>query len=627
MKNRVDALMIGEGMRKQSAWMIALGILCIAAGLAGISRQSSGPAVAAAAEQGPSAFLIKNARVFDGERTIELASVLVRDGMIVSVGSGVTAPEGTFTIDASGKTLLPGLIDSHTHAFADALERALVFGVTTELDMFTDHRMAARWRAEQRKPEGAPGRADIFSAGTLVTSPKGHGTEYGMAIPTISAASEAAAFVDARLAEGSDYIKIVYEDGSGFDVKFSSITPDVLRALISATKARGKLAVVHVGSRRAADEAIASGASGLVHLFSDEAPSPDFAPRVTAAKAFVIPTLSVNESASGVPSGASLAAGSPFTPFLTQAERTALNASFPRRPGSTRSLKYAFEATRVLHHAGVPILAGTDAPNPGTSHGASMHRELELLVMAGLSPAAALTAATAAPARAFGLADRGRIAPGLRADLLLVAGNPAEDITATRAIDGVWKRGVRIDRRRPPNETRPTRVTTATGLVSDFDGPGAEPTAAFGAGWQVSTDSMMGGHSTARLQIVRPGARQSAGALEISGTIASGAPYAWAGAMFFPADTPMSPADVSRFKEIVFQARGDGREYQVMAFATKLGTIPASRPFIAGPEWQEFVMPLAAFSNIDGSDLRGLLFSANSAPGGFRLVIDHVRLR
>ena len=88
----------------------------------------------------------------------------------------------------------------------------------------------------------------------------------------------------------------------------------------------------------------------------------------------------------------------------------------------------------------------------------------------------------------------------------------------------------------------------------------------------------------------------------------------------------MSPADVSKFTEIVFQARGDGREYQVMVFATELGDAPAAQPFTAAAEWREHVLPLKAFG-INGSNLRGLLFSAGSTPGAFSVAIDQVRLR
>lgn len=96
------------------------------------------------------------------------------------------------------------------------------------------------------------------------------------------------------------------------------------------------------------------------------------------------------------------------------------------------------------------MMAGTDAPSPGTAYGASQHGELELLVGAGLTPLQALVAATSAPARAFRLADCGRIGPGLRADLVLVEGDPDRDITATRRIVGVWKRGVAVERVRYP---------------------------------------------------------------------------------------------------------------------------------------------------------------------------------
>jgi hypothetical protein len=97
--------------------------------------------------------------------------------------------------------------------------------------------------------------------------------------------------------------------------------------------------------------------------------------------------------------------------------------------------------------------------------------------------------------------------------------------------------------------------------------------------------------------------------------------------MFFPASTPMAPTDLSKFKEIVFWAKGDGGSHQVMVFASRLGNIPATRPFTPGPEWQEIVMPLSAFSGIDGADLRGVLFSAGSKPGSFRFAIDEVRFR
>jgi imidazolonepropionase-like amidohydrolase len=607
------------------AVLAAAGIALIAVGIAGGTR--AGGANRQAGESSSKLTVVTNVRVFDGERATDRTNVAFRDGKILEVAPAYRAPQGAAIVNGEGMTLVPGFIDAHTHAWGDALSRALVFGVTTELDMFTQHQFAASMRAEQASAAGAPRRADLFSAGTLLTAPGGHGTEYGMKIPTLSGPAEAQAFVDARIAEGSDYIKIVYDDAHTYGMRtIPTISRPTLAAAVAAAKNRGKLAVVHIGSKQDAEDAIDVGASALIHLFADEPPDAGFVERTVRSGAFIIPTLSVDESTTGVASGLELIDDARIAPYLNEADRAGLRRAFPKRPNSHRNLDYAKAATRMLHEKGVPILAGTDAPNPGTTHGASIHRELRLLVDSGLTPAAALTAATSAPARAFGLKDRGRIAPGLRADLVLVKGDPTRDILATRDIVSIWKGGDVLQRPLGVSD-RQTEApeVTSDGAVSDFD-TGEKPTAKFGA-WQPSTDSFMGGTSTVDLRILKGGARQTAGALEIAGAVNTGtaAQFQWAGAMFFPAGTPMSPANLSKFKAITFWAIGDGKEYQVMVFATRLGNIPAVRPFSAGPEWREVVVPLADFG-VDGSDLRGLLFSA-SQPGAFRFAIDEVRFR
>jgi imidazolonepropionase-like amidohydrolase len=115
---------------------------------------------------------------------------------------------------------------------------------------------------------------------------------------------------------------------------------------------------------------------------------------------------------------------------------------------SQGSLQDVFATVMALHRAGVDILAGTDVSEPipnlgGLAHVASLHRELQLLVLAGLTPIEALRAATSVPARRFGLMDRGRIIPGGRADLLLIDGDPAKTISDTLSVRAVWRRGVR----------------------------------------------------------------------------------------------------------------------------------------------------------------------------------------
>jgi hypothetical protein len=178
-----------EGARR-AAWtaIVSIGVL-----LAALS------APARAAAPATSEFVIRNVRIFDGERVIPRGQIWVRDGKIAAVGSEVHAPAGIPARDGEGETLLPGLIDAHTHVFGDALKDALVFGVTTELDMFTDSGVAARIKREQAAGHDLD-MADLRSAGTLVTAPRGHGTEYGLPIPTITGPEQAQAFVDARIA-------------------------------------------------------------------------------------------------------------------------------------------------------------------------------------------------------------------------------------------------------------------------------------------------------------------------------------------------------------------------------------------------------------------------------------------
>jgi imidazolonepropionase-like amidohydrolase len=580
----------------------------------------------------PSATLFRGVRVFDGERLLLPQDLLVTGDRIAALGPRIAAPAGATIVDGTGRTLLPGLIDAHTHTWGEASRTALMFGVTTELDMFTDAMAARQARAEQASGK-ATGRADVFSAGTLVTAPGGHGTEYGVRIPTIQSPDAAQAFVDARIAEGSDYNKIVYDDGRAYGMKLPTVSTETLRALIAAAHRRGKLAVVHIGTADAARDAVEAGADGLVHLFTDREPDPAFGRLVAERRAFVVPTLTVLMSITGKPGGAPVASDPRLAPFLSRAESASLRQAFPLRPDAPpRTYSSAELTVKQLHSAGVPILAGTDAGNPGTAHGSALHRELELLVQAGLTPARALAAATSVPATAFRLADRGRIAIGLRADLVLVEGDPTADITATRAIVGVWKEGVPADRARYARGLAEDRVVAAapppgseSGLVSDFES--GAPTAVFGAGWMVSTDAMASGKSTAEMKVVDGGANGSGKALAITGTISDAMPQAWAGAMFSPGLQPFSPANLSSKRGIRFWARGDGQTYRVMLFTEASGVAPRTQTFVAGSEWKEHVFPLSAFGGADGRGVMAVLVAAGPAPGPFAVRIDDVRFR
>ncbi|HVE91750.1 MAG TPA: amidohydrolase family protein [Actinomycetota bacterium] len=578
----------------------------------------------------PAAVVFRGARVFDGFRLIPGAEVLVVGDTIAEVAATVEQPAGAEVVDASGCTLLPGLIDCHTHTWGpDHLKQALVFGVTTELDMFTDPDFAASMRAEQAGAR-PPDRADLLSAGLCATAPGGHGTQYGIPVPALTEFGEADAFVQARLAEGSDYIKIIRESGNLFGRPIPSLDRRTAAAVIDAARRRDKLSLVHVMTLEHARESLEDRASGLAHLFVDMPLDEATLDAALTGAAFVVPTLTVLETACGTASGRSLAEDPNVRPYLTGADRIQLCSTFGpvQLPPGTR-LGHASEAVTRLASAGVPVLVGSDAPNPGTLHGASVHRELELLVEAGMAPEAALSGATGAAARCFRLLDRGVIAAGKAADLVLVSGDPTQDILATRDIRQVWKAGVRFDRESyaaalesavdGPSSQPP--VGAEEGLLSDFDD--GTLSARFGCGWTTTTDRMAGGSSVAETSVVEPGAAGSRAALSVSGEVREGFAFPWAGAMAWLGKAPMASADLSPKREVSFWCRGEPRELTVAVMVQGIPR-PIPVPFECRSEWTRHSFALSDFAGADGSELIALLFWA-SAYGPFEFELDEVR--
>ncbi len=592
------------------------------------------PASAEVPAEGPT-LVIRGAQVFDGERSLGTPTVLVRGGQIVALGEAIEVPPGATEIDGRGHTLVPGLIDAHTHIWQRThLEEALVFGVTTELDMMSAPAGLAVLKKRQRGGKDDD-IADLRTAGHALTAEGGHGTEYGFEVPTVAAPGEVEAFVEARVSEGSDYLKIIYDDLAALGRPSPSIAKATLDAAIRAAHARELLAVVHITTLAQAEDAIAGGADGLAHVFVDALPSEALVKGATESGAFVADTLPVIHAQCGRERSAALAEDPRLRPFLSPAQRRTLTG-MAAPAGGGLSCETARGAVAALHGAGVPILASTDAPNPGTVHGASLHHDLELLVESGLSPQEALVAATAAPARAFGLEDRGRIVAGRRADLLLVRGDPLADITTTRDIARVWKRGVELDReavaQRISTEiaaieaarSAPPPPGSESGAISDFD-DGTQGSV-FGAGWQPATDASMGGGSTVALSVVKGGAERSRQTLEIRGVIDEASlPRAWSGAMFFPGAGPMEPANLTAWETLSFSAKGDVATMRVMLFSQQQGSMPSIREVELGKKWSRHELRLADFG-VDPYDITAIFFGLPAVAGEGVLHIDQVRL-
>ncbi|MYN02525.1 amidohydrolase family protein [Pseudoduganella sp. DS3] len=589
--------------------------LLIAASLA-----SALPAMAA------ETILIKDVRVFDGHKVHAQRSVLLQGGKIASADFKGKAPAGAKVVEGAGRTLLPGLIDSHVHAYRFP-DLPLLFGVTTQVDMFMP--VAAMQDVQRRMAKGEnQASTDIFSAGMLATAPGGHGAEYGIPVPTLTTPGEAQAWVDARIAEGSNFIKIIVESGGVGTRKFNSLDMPTVKALVDAAHKRGKLAVVHISTLEDARAALETGADGLVHLFTGDAiGDADLKALVKLArerKAFVIPTFSVMESIAGLREK-DVIEDKALASLLDKEQMMTLHSSYGSEPKPQR-LTAPNAVVAALHKAGVPVLAGTDAGNAGTQYGASMHHEMLSMTKAGMSPLAVLAAATSAPAKAFRLGQRGQVAKGYKADLVLVEGDPTTDILATRRIVEVWKDGEPVSPARAKKQEQVAQELSrksvplalpADGRISLFSKDKlASP---FGTGWMPSNDAFLGGKSTVKVEYA------DEAAVSVQASVQPGFAFPWAGLAFIPGSGPMAAADLSNAKVLRFRVKGDGKRYAV-AIMSKAGSIPVNVPFEAGADWQEVSLPLAGFKGVDTSTITMIGFNAGPQPGDYQFQIADVRL-
>lgn len=349
---------------------------------------------------------IENARVFDGTGLTPPRPVHIDRGRIVA-----DPVRGARTIDAGAGALLPGLIDTHLHVQARAaLESCGHWGVTTALDMATPR---PRETLSLRHRDGL---TDLFSAGYPAVAP-GSGPITAMGYPdhiAVPGPEAAGAFVASRARDGVDYLKILVEPAG--PAGMSAFTPETVTALVRSAHSHGLKAIAHATSAAAYQMAVEAGTDVVTHVPLDAVISADLARRVLVTS----PTL-----------------------VMMRGIQTAVGSRLPLDYENARL------SVRRLHEAGATVLAGTDANGDPSApfsppYGEAMHQELRLLVDAGLSPVEALRAATVRPAEVFGLADRGVIAVGRRADFLLTDDDPTTDIRATTRIRHVWSGGIQL---------------------------------------------------------------------------------------------------------------------------------------------------------------------------------------
>jgi imidazolonepropionase-like amidohydrolase len=426
--------------------------------------------------------VIRAGTVIDGTgRSPRVADVFVRDGRITLVAPpGRRTTAGAEEVDARGRYLIPGLVDGHVHFSLGApmarradeteevLRRLVHYGVTSILQMGatgggTDSIVALRTRQAaghlsptvyasggHLTPLGSHPVATLFSAevnsrvdSMAAVTPVERPIDLdgmGIGISVVRGPEAVAEAVRRRADSSMDFIKITIESGpTPFGDDHPQMSLETTREVVRQAAARGLPVLAHVSSLDELETAFEGGASGIVHAVQN-VPLPDslLAIRMAERGFYVMPTLVLY--ADPELTDAYLAES------VTQDEISALaNPGFLARFGRLdccAPLASVLANISMLHRTGVPIVLGTDTGNPFVFPGYSVHKELELLVAAGLPPASALQAGTIRVAEMLGRAEEfGTLEEGKRADILILGADPLVDVRNSRSIEVVVLRG------------------------------------------------------------------------------------------------------------------------------------------------------------------------------------------
>jgi imidazolonepropionase-like amidohydrolase/ABC-type multidrug transport system permease subunit len=432
-------------------------------------------------------WLIQNARIFVGNgKVIESGSVLIKQGRIAEIYEGA-APDAKLLnadpIEAAGKTILPGLIDVHVHLGASggfpedfmkfdaakaserALESYLYCGVTAVRSV--GDRLDDMLKLRAKFGTGEKLGTDLIFCGPLFTAEGGHGTEYARFMPEAMQASFNAQFVrtpkspeegrkevDDLVTQHVDSIKGVLEAGvPGYS--FNRMDLEILRSVVEEAHAKELPVAIHTGSSLDVVDAVALGADSVEHgSFIDEISDATIA-EMKAKNIAYDPTLSVVEGFTNfAKSDTTLLKRSlvqQVTPkdLLSGTEKAATSDQFKGlREGLSHypmSLEIGGRNLLKAWHAGVLLVTGSDAGNFLVFHGPTVQHEIELWVAAGIPIDVALQAATYNAAKLLRADSRiGTIEKGKEATLLIVDGNPLQDVRALSSISAVFLKGERV---------------------------------------------------------------------------------------------------------------------------------------------------------------------------------------
>ena len=425
---------------------------------------------------GAAPVVLEGARLIDGTGTPprDNAALVIDGDRIIAVGVAgkLARPKGARVINVRGRTSIPGLITAHSHVGlvtgdanrADAYTREAVqnalglyeqYGVTSVTTLGLNRDLVFELRDQQKL--GTVAGASLFTAGRGIGAPDGVPPQPVSPDQIYRPASIEEARADVRALAGRrvDLVKIWVDDNFG---TFKKMPPDLYMAVIDECHKQKLRVASHVFYLADAKALVAAGVDVLAHSVRDLPIDDELVRALKARGVGYIPTLSVDESFFVFAEQPEVMANDFFARAVNPAQRQMLESQAYRDKVAANPVvakeKAAFAVAqrnvKILHDAGVPIAFGTDSgANPERIPGWGEHRELELMVRAGLSPMEAIVAATRNSAAVLQASDRGTLEPGKRADFLVLAADPTVDIRNTRQLVAVWHGGREIQPRVP----------------------------------------------------------------------------------------------------------------------------------------------------------------------------------
>jgi len=385
------------------------------------------------------------ARIIDGtgKSAIENATLVIRNGRIEAVGRGVKIPAGGERIDATGKTIIPGLISAHGHV-NDAAQFGVYLrdGITTILSLGGAKEFDLREQSAKAPPGTAP---RLYVAGLIQDS-----TAISGAV-AVKTPEEARKSVDQLIRNKPDIVKLRVDDFLGARPKMS---PEVYRAVVDEAHKNGFRTAAHIVLLEDAKGVLRAGVDYIAHSVRDREVDDEFIRLMKKRHAFYSPTLT-RELAVFIYSETPSFFSDPF--FLKEADPGEIaKMKDPKRQDAMRNdraaswykehMPIAMRNLKKISDAGIVIAAGTDSGGgPGRFQGYFEHLELEYETKAGLTPMQALVSATSGAAKALNISKQvGTLEKGKWADFLVLSANPLDDIRNTRAIESVCIGGVRV---------------------------------------------------------------------------------------------------------------------------------------------------------------------------------------